>query len=448
MRYLTFLLLSALSINSYSAEFEPSSFSSLISNEYSPYIINSDSQMTPAGNGAYFLRPNGMSVTDSGKYVLFYNTLPKIPLTDDSSKGYYYIKNTETGETTRLGIPSELPKHTKIVSPRISSNGRYIGFSYEESSRRYKGVIWDRLEDKILTARYTDEISAEKDCFRLSFDVYPINEKYAYYKYFCSVKGKWGLNDEVVGFTDIENEHSKVINIDLDGKLSKIYLDYNRFVSNDGRYLTYVSHNQMDDNNFYGGSETESAVYLYDSITNKHKKIISNQLNTNYVQNGLHSSISPDGKFLIYTARKPMSEPRSSNFGYLVTYGIDTKQFNYVAGPDNKLLHGIRYPTISRDGESIAFTSENPEYKSNGGHRHQTYFYDRVNQKMHQVSVSILTGEGASGSGNAVVYGNGKGLIWSTGSRLVDEREADSGGLFLYALGKSTIPDICKPYLE
>ncbi|MFN1598494.1 TolB-like translocation protein [Vibrio harveyi] len=406
--------------------------------------------MLPAGHGAYFARPTGMSVTESGKYVLFHNNLPKIPLSGDSTEGGYFIKNTETNETTRLGVPSELPKNTVIGNPTISPNGRYIGFSYQKSYRTYKGVVWDRLEDKLLTARYSDEVNS--DCINSPsyFNIYPINEKYAYYSYMCSTNNKWGSNtEEVIGFTDIENEQSKVINIGLDGKLSKLFLSPNRFISNDGRYLTYVSPQQMDNNNFYSGSESETAIYLYDRVTSKHAKVISSQSNTDYIHNSLYSSISPDGKFLIYIAKKPMSETSSSNYGYLVTYSIDTKKFNYIAGPDNKILYDIRNPTISRDGESIAFTSKNSEYNLIGGNGYQAYFYDRVNQKMHHVSVSILTGESALQSGDAVVYGNGKGLIWSTSSPLVDKREVGANsGKFLYALSKSTIPDICKPYLE
>ncbi|MGI3094841.1 hypothetical protein [Vibrio diabolicus] len=449
MRQLSISLLFFSAFQSYASDFNIEN--SYIKNEekLSPYIINSDSNMNPAGHGAYYVKPHSMSITDSGKYVLFHNTLPKIPLADNNMDGGYFLKNTETNQTTRLGRPSSLDNYIKMINPAISSSGRYIGFTYTDNSIDYSGVIWDRLEDKLLTAKYPDEMEGKCTNKHTHFNVYPINEKYSYYEYPCSTGSSLKNHTEkVVGITDIQNKESRVINIDIDGNLGNIWLSPSRIISSDGRYLTYTSTEQMDINNVYDGQDTEVAIYLYDRIKSSSVKIKSTRIDLSHQPSTFYSSISPDGKFLIYPARKPANTENDKDFTqniYLSIYNIDTGMSEYVKGPNNKLIHSISSPTISNNAESIAFSSKNREYNTAGGYGPQVYYYDRVNEKITQVSISQITGESATSAGDALVYGNGKGILWSTSSRLVDPRE--SGTKHLYTLGKPMIPEICEPYL-
>ncbi|GAA5646190.1 hypothetical protein [Vibrio proteolyticus] len=449
---LSIIMLSTFTFYTYASDFDLEK--SNITNEdiFSPYIINSNSNMVPSGNSGSYIKPHSMSITDSGKYVLFHNTLPRIPLADDSLDGGYFLKNTETNQTTRLGQPASLAYNVKMINPSMSSNGRYIGFTYTENSRDYNGVIWDRLEDKLLNAKYPDEMEGKCINKQTHFNIYPINENFSYYEYTCDTGNKLKNDKEkVVGITDIQNKSSRVINIDIDGDLANIWLSPSRVISNDGRYLTYTSTEQMDINNIYDDKNKEIAIYLYDRIKHKSIKIKSNKTDFIHQPSNFYSSISPDGKFLIYPAKKPENPEKNIEFTestYLSLYNIDTGISEYVKGPDDKLIHSVMSPTISNNGESIAFLSKSEEYNtavSYGPKGPQAYYYDRINEKILHVSISQITGESVTSS-DALVYGNGKGILWASSSGLVDQRE--SGTKHLYTLGKPIIPEICKPYLD
>lgn len=445
MYKLFFFLISCWSFSAFSVEFDNEPNSSDGEPKYAPYVVVSNSEMEPQNLTSDVSYPLSMAVTNSGKYVLFqvvfdaqYN-----PLVEDNLGDGYFLKNTETNETTRLGWPPGVRKNMEPTNVTMSPNGRYIGLSYNTGSEN-KAVVWDRL-DNTLSDVIFDGAEMDKETRYPFIRIFPINKRYVYFRYV-----KHGVGD-IYGVSDLESKTSKIINKDINGNFAlAATAGYARFISDDGRYLIYQTYGaQMDEENI--SEKASTTLYLYDNLRNKHSKI--SPLNNYNFFSG--ASISPDGKYIIFSAPRPSSQDGNKYYKpgyYVIIYNIVTKEYEYVKDPKGKLIVGAEVPSISNNGDSIAFITENKEYLSNTeGAKYQVIFYDRINQKMVHTSISQITGKGTNQSlQRVVVYANGKGLLWTGdgSSPLVSYQE---GNRRIYTLGFPTspqIPKICEPYIN
>ncbi|NOI28195.1 PD40 domain-containing protein [Vibrio coralliilyticus] len=442
MRILYFAFLALLTQSAYTVEFDPELLSENSVVEHAPYSVDSDSDSIPSKRGLLGEpRPLSTAMTRDNKYVVF-NSSDK-DLVSEGVETEWFIKNTENYELKPLGRPSLFTPRDLMSWVKISPNGRYIGFSYNKNGVSHTAV-WDRMIDKLTPAEYDEnKLPYIQGKGVYTSTVYPINERIVMLSH---TLGKFSI-------TDLQNKVTKKVNIDIYGNEAKLHLSAIRPFSDDGRYTVYVTHNsQMDSDNV--SDVDDQTLYLYDRIEGKHTKISSFKYE-NYALGSASFgafSISPDGKYVVYVARRP-SSPEYSHYDfyqtYLVLYNIATKKYEYVKDINEELIQAIKTPSVSNDAESLAFSTRNSDYLALGSTSYQVVYFDRIHQQMIQPSVSQRTGKATSQRVFPMVYGNGNGILWSGhGPGLLEGEDSQH---HLYIMGppsKPIVPEICLPYIN
>ncbi|MER2494707.1 hypothetical protein ABS858_01250 [Vibrio neptunius] len=441
MRILYFAFLAVLSQSAYAVEFNPELLSQKRVMEGAPYSVSSDSNSVTSRYGAMGVSwALSTKMTRDNKYVVF-NSRDK----DWVSEGVeteWFIKNTETEELKPLGRPSLLGPRDLMNWVRISPNGRYIGFFHRSGSQ---AAVWDRMTDEVMPAEYDENQLPYIQEKGTTSVVYPINERIVMLSH---VLGKLSI-------TDLKEKVTKKVNIDIYGNEAKIKISSIRPFSDDGRYTVYVAYkSEMDPDNV---SDIDSQnLYLYDRIEDKHIKI-SSLHRENYALGSAYTSafsISPDGQYVVYEARKP-SSPEYSHYekyqSYLVLYHIATKKYEYVKDINEELIQAIYKPSVSNDAESFAFSTRNSNYLALNSVSYQVVYFDRIHQKMIQPSISQRTGKPSGLTVLPVVYGNGNGVLWQGSGSAGGLLEGESANSYLYIMGQPSepiIPEICLPYIN
>ena len=437
MKKLIFVLSIMFQFSANSVEFKAEQLSMTDQTEYIPYPVASDSNSVVARSGPFGVGwALSTIMTSDAKYVLFYSS--DEDLITPGAQTEWLIKNTETRELKPLGKPPLINPAASISSAKISPTGRHIGFKY-----RGRVFVWDRLKNSSIPASYGSDHSP-LDSYNMWSAVYPINEKIAFLTGFRQFS-----------ITDLEEKTTKKINTDIYNNDAVMIVSSIRPYSNDGRYIVYSTlRSQMDRNNVDNSPEQGHILYLYDRIEDNHTRIAGSS-DENYAlitNNPKWFSISADGKYIIYVARRP-SNPEYSHYGknsYLVMYNIETKTYEYVKDTSGLLIQGAYTPSVSNAAESISFTTRNSDYLSvEDVWKPQVVYFDRVNQTMIHPSISQRTDGPSRQDSTPIVYSNGKGVLWEgRGSGLIEGEDASEHIYIMSKSEKAEIPEICLPYLE
>ncbi len=89
------------------------------------------------------LGPNGVqtnggnrfpTMSDDGRWVTFQSYASNVVLGDTNDREDIYVLDRRTGQTTRVGQPSEGQSNDDSLAPQISPNGRYLAFESSASN--------------------------------------------------------------------------------------------------------------------------------------------------------------------------------------------------------------------------------------------------------------------------------------------------------------------------
>ncbi|HEV7732606.1 MAG TPA: hypothetical protein VGR62_10615 [Candidatus Binatia bacterium] len=89
------------------------------------------------------LGPNGVqtnggnrfpTMSDDGRWVAFQSYASNVVLGDTNDREDIYVLDRRTGQTTRVGQPSEGQSNDDSLGPQISPNGRYLAFESDASN--------------------------------------------------------------------------------------------------------------------------------------------------------------------------------------------------------------------------------------------------------------------------------------------------------------------------
>ncbi|SHO55688.1 TolB family protein [Vibrio quintilis] len=356
--------------------------------EFELYGATTNSQME--FNNAY---KYSHFATYSGKYVVFQSS-NKHNYDDEGTWGHY-VKNTLDNSVSRIPAPEGMDetKFNRMKIRSMTSNGRFLVLDGDG----YKGKLMYLYDLKTGKAEVINrDINGNlPDSVIVSYKIAVSEDgKYVYYGYNGPALETSTSSYDYLYLWDVTNNTRTKINYDIDGNLTNFKLSYGptqRIISGDGRYLIYKAIADvipgMENNHRY------YQIYVYDRITKK-SKLISIDPKTGKTIDASFPSISIDGKYAVFST--------VTNRVLKVDLSHDTNVQDIDMQYDGKKLTTCNYPTVSENGTSIAFRCQK-----------QAYYYDAVEQTMHQASISQVDGKVSKDRViDPTVLDNGSGMYW------------------------------------
>jgi Tol biopolymer transport system component len=242
-----------------------------------------------------------------------------------------------------------------------------------------------------------------------------------------------GVSDVFV--RDLQTNKTTRVSVANDGKEADSG-SYWPYISQDGRYVTFTSE---ADNLIKGDTNGVSDVFVYDRQTNKTDLISVGVNNTPANDLSFWSSISADGRYVVFMSNATnliasdtndswdvFLRDRQNGVTSLVSFGYDGSQANSQS----------EYPVISADGQSIAFASDatNIVAGDTNGYR-DVFVYDRKTSKSYRVSVASDGTQANDGTQAFVISISADGQVVafpSLASNLVPDDTNNAWDIFIH----------------
>jgi Tol biopolymer transport system component len=336
------------------------------------------------------------AVSADGRYVLFDSHGSKLVPGDTNGQTDVFVRDRQTGETTRVDVSSDgkqariLPSH----GTSISADGRYVVFT-SEAGNLVPGDTNDATE-VFVHDRQTGDTTR------------------------VSVRSSGA---QVSGFSG-------------DGVISA-----------DGRYVAFDSYaRNLVPHDTNGGQD----VFLRDVQTGKTIRVDVSSYGRQTARGSQSGSpaVSADGRYIAFASNAPNLVTGDTN---RVTdiFVRDRKRGRTVRvsiGPrgrqalDIRSRNGSALPSISADGRFVAFLSSATNLVSNDTNRMPDVFVrDRGRGRTTRVSVSSSGRQAKMESGVPVISPDGRFVAFSSYSALVPGELAGVGQLFVRDLQAGTI---------
>jgi len=338
----------------------------------------------------------GDAISADGRYVLFDSHAPNLVPGDTNGQTDVFVRDLQTGETTRVDVASDgkqarlLPSH----GTSISADGRYVVFTSEAGNL----VPGDSNEatDVFLHDRQTGETT------RVSIA---------------------SSNTQAIGFSG-------------DGEISA-----------DGRYVAFDSYaRNLVPNDTNGGED----VYLRDLQAGKTMRFDVSSYGHQASRGSQTSSpaISADGRYVAFLSNATNLVSGDTN-RLTDIFVRDRKRGRTVrvsVGPrgrqarDPRSRNGSVAPSISADGRFVAFVSTATNLVSSDTNRMPDVFVrDRARRHTTRVSLASSGRQAKLESGVPVISPDGRLVAFSSYSALVPGEQAGVGQLFVRDLQAGTI---------
>jgi Tol biopolymer transport system component len=378
------------SVNSSGAEANYNSLSSSISPDghYVGFISNADNLVSGDTNGVYdaFIHDkqtgattrvsvgsNGVqadaqsnypSISADGRYVAFYSFASNLVMGDTNGVSDIFLRDTQTGTTTRLSVNSSgMQANNSSSFPTLSADGRFIVF---ESSA---------------TNLTSNDTNGKDDIFL------------------------YNVQTSTITRISVDSSGGQANGDSSDGA-----------ISTDGRYITYYS---SATNLVSGDTNGQSDIFLYDQQTSMTTLVSANSGGTQANAPSYNPSISGDGRYITFTSyatNLSSSVGVSSNIfvrdmqtGVVTLVTIDSNGI-----PANDWSLG---PYISGDGRYITFTSYASNLVSGDSNGVPDVFvHDMQIGITKRVSVSSNGGQANDSSSVSAISGDGSYILFDSGA--------------------------------
>jgi len=253
-----------------------------------------------AGNGV----SGNPTISADGRFVAFDSEADNLVAGDTNEAGDIFIHEIETGITTRVSVGSSGEQASEgVKSYSMSADGRFVAF----------------------TADGDNLVPGEDD---------------------CAIYVRDRLTDTT---TCISAEASRGDSV---GDIS---------ISNDGRFLVFESINNLDDLPLPASAPTTLKTFVvHDRATGKSNSISPSSSESRYSRS---SSISPDGRFAVFTSELPASNPGVFIYDFrseIVTpifEELENERTQSFSAPPVPAGWVTGRPSLSADGSVIAFNS-------------------------------------------------------------------------------------------
>ena len=277
------------------------------------------------------------SISPDGRYIAFASDATNLTVGDNNAKSDVYLKDTQTGQLTRISADSSgTGANGASWISSISADGRYVGF-YSIASNLVANDTngtWDVFVKDTMTG---DVVMASTDS-----SGNPGNG--ASYFYFTSIISSDGghivfeskatnlVQNDTNGKTDIflknlQNGTVTRVSTDSDGNQSNNNA-WIATISADGRYVTFDSYatNLVD-----GDTNGKYDVFIKDTQTESTKLVSTDSSGNQGNNNSWWASISPDGRYVAFESAATNFVSDGNNFYNVFVKDLQTDAISVVS---------------------------------------------------------------------------------------------------------------------
>jgi uncharacterized repeat protein (TIGR01451 family) len=385
-------------------------------------------------------RSSNPSLSADGRHVAFTSFASNL-VPGDTNGGYdVFVHDRETGETTRVSVASDgMQANSGSSNPSISACGRYVAFDSHASNLVPGDTngIWDVFVYDRETGETTRVSVASDGSQGNGYSQHPSISSGGRHVAFIS----WASN-LVPGDTNEVNDvfvHDRAtgetirVSVASDGAQANGE-SHNPSISADGRHVAFTS---FASNLVPGDTNGGYDVFVHDRETGETTRVsvASDGTEANY---GSHyPSISADGRYVAFDSDASNLVPGDTNWHTDVfVHDRETGETTRVsvASDGTEANSGSSHPSISVDGQYVAFTS----WASNlvPGDWNDTidvFLYDRETGETTRVSVASEGTEANDGSLNPSISAGGHYVAFgSDASNLVPEDTNETMDVFVH----------------
>ncbi|MDQ3093694.1 MAG: hypothetical protein M3Q70_00770 [bacterium] len=395
---------------------------------------NTDSSGTQAvGGGSYY-----PSFSNDGRYVVFQSTATNLVAGDTNALDDIFLKDTQTGTTTRISTDSLGAQATGANSfrPDISSDGRYVVFYSAASNlvagdtNTFRDVFIKDTQTGSTTRLSTDSSGVQSDG-QSYFPKISADGRYVAFESGATnlvagdTNGRYDVfrKDTVTGTTirvSTTSSGAQVSNGNTANSPTSQGLD----ITADGRYVAYNSQAiglHADDTNSY------TDIFLKDTQTNATILVSTNGGVTNTDTNANNNtesgpSLSANGRYVAFSsAASNLVANDTNNWADVFVRDMQTGVTSLITTDSNGVQgnNSEMFPvaTISDDGRYVAFASDADNLVSGDTNGfYDVFVKDRQTGATTRVSTSAagVQANGALGTWTPVISADGRYVVFNS----------------------------------
>jgi Ca2+-binding RTX toxin-like protein len=294
------------------------------------------------------------SISADGRFVAFYSGASNIVPGDTNSDSDIFVRDTLTNTTTRVSVDSAGNQGNRGSSqPSISADGRFVVF-YSFASNIVPGDTNNSddifVRDTLTNTTVSLDLAANQ---RNSFSYTPSISADGRFVAFTSkasnlVPGDTNDTDDIFVRDRLTNTTTRV-SVDSAGNQGNSY-SYRPSISADGRFVAFESNSS---NLVPGDTNRSLDIFVRDTLTNTTTRVSVDSAGNQTNRLSLGASISADGRFVAFISNASNLVPDSS--GIFVRDTLTNTTTNVSA--DSAGNGGGGTPSISPDGRFVAFSA-------------------------------------------------------------------------------------------
>ncbi len=342
------------------------------------------------------------SISSDGRYVAFSSEASNLVMGDTSWPADVFVKDTQTGVTTRVSTDSSGNEaDSSSGSPSISADGRYVAFmSWARNlvpgdTNADPDVFVKDTQTGVTTRMSTDSSGNEADGYSDSPSI-SADGRYVAFRSFASNLVTGGTSGWEIFVKDTQTGTTTLVSANSDGIEGSGY-SYDPSISADGRYVAFSS----DAYNLVTGDHNcDRDVFVKDTQTGVTARVSTDSSGNGGNGDSLYPSISSDGRYVAFWSDATNLVPGDTNgcadvFVKDMQTGATTRVSADSSG--NEADGYSDSPSISADGRYVAFHS----FASNLHPDDPTMMADVFSRFLIRVNVTAISGPTTEAGGTA-----------------------------------------------
>lgn len=391
--------------------------------------VSVDSSETEATNSS--VTPG---VSSDGRYVVFASFANNLVSVDTNSSSDIFIRDTQTGTTTRVSVSTAgVQANGNSSEPVISADGRYVVFQSVATSLIGAGNDTNNRSDVFVHDTQTNtttrvSVSDSEAQANSSSTLPDISDDGRYIAFKSSATNLVGASVDTNSSSDIfirDTQTGTTTRVSVDSSEAQAAgsSDVPR-ISGNGRYVAFIS---VATNLIGAGNDTNGAqdIFVRDTQAGTTARVSVSNSGAQSNKDSYAPSISVDGRYVAFY----------SSATNLLSAGSDTNDVNDIFVRDTQLGSTTRVsvsnsgnqvnrtsyePRISADGRYVVFQSEATNLLSTTDTNNWTDVFVRDTQANTTIRVNVNnsgavgTGSGFSATANIGISADGRYVVFNS----------------------------------